>query len=74
MSQHEEEKPESTNDSKTDLTHFLKLASAQLRHRLKQTEASGPTDSRRSLQLLEDLIKEQVQANEDSRPSISPAR
>lgn len=63
-----------SSNSKRDLQHFLKLAQAQVRHRLKQTEAAGSTDVRRSLQLLEDLIKEQVHANEDSLPPASPTR
>lgn len=65
------------SQSKKDLQHFLKLASAQVRHRIKQVD--GPTEATktatvRSLQLLEDLIKEQENPNEDSRHSISPAR
>ncbi len=53
---------EEKQTSKTDLQHFLNLACAQVRHRLKKTENQGATADRRSLQLLEDLIKEQVQA------------
>lgn len=65
------------SQSKKDLQHFLKLASAQVRHRIKQVEGTtgvSQVATVRSLQLLEDLIKEQENPNEDSRNSISPAR
>ena len=70
------------SQSQKDLQHFLKLASAQVRHRMKQAdetpsgaiEAANAAATSRSLQLLEDLIKEQENPNEDSRNSISPAR
>ena len=46
---------------KHDLKHFLSLAAAQLRHRLKGAEASEAYSERiNRLRLLEELIKEQV--------------
>ncbi len=46
------------NNNQKDLAHFLKLASAQVKHRAKTMD---PNDigTLRYLQLLEDLIKEQ---------------
>lgn len=67
-----------TDDNKADLTHFLKLAAAQVRHRMKLVEASPQTEVRESktrmLQLLEDLINEQEQSNENSRSSARATR
>jgi hypothetical protein len=62
-----------TTDSQHDLGHFLKLAAAQIRHRMKTAD---PADNQqlRSLQLLEDLIKEQGQTNENSRSAAGPTR
>jgi hypothetical protein len=48
------------NSNQKDLSHFLKLAAAQVRHRAKTTEPSD-VGTTRYLQLLEDLIKEQAQ-------------
>ena len=60
-------------DSQKDLIHFLKLAAAQVRHRMKSMD-HGDVATIRYLQLLEDLIKEQGYKYEDARHSTSPAR
>jgi hypothetical protein len=74
-----ESNPATTPEQKIDLDHFLKLAAAQVRHRIKINTKNSESDSSqakivRTLQLLEDLIKEQGQANENSRSAISPTR
>ncbi|HVK62456.1 MAG TPA: hypothetical protein VM432_12940 [Bdellovibrionales bacterium] len=43
-----------------DLQHFLKLALAQLRHKLNQRKDEGYSEEARKMLLLEALIKEQV--------------
>ena len=43
---------------KKDLQHFLKLALAQVRHRLTQTKEGSRS---KTLLLLEDLLKEQLE-------------
>lgn len=51
----------SGQESKKDLEHFLRLAHAQVRYRLKGIETKEPYSSRASrLRLLEELIKEQL--------------
>ena len=58
---------------KIDLEHFLKLAAAQVRHRVKIAEADpSKTKVVRTLRLLEDLINEQGQTNENSRSAAGP--
>ena len=70
-----ESNPETTPEQKIDLDHFLKLAAAQVRHRAKIAEADpSKTKLVRTLQLLEDLIKEQGQTNENSRSATGPTR
>jgi hypothetical protein len=49
------------NSNERDLRHFLDLASAQLRHRMKQ--AGGDQKQISRIQLLAELIKEQVPAH-----------
>jgi hypothetical protein len=50
-----------SNSSKRDLAHFLALASAQVRHRIKTAQVSGlPETQLRALSLLNELISEQV--------------
>ncbi len=70
-----ESNPSATPEQKIDLDHFLKLAAAQVRHRLKGAELD-PTKTKivRTLQLLEDLINEQGQTNENSRSATGPTR
>ena len=68
-------KVETTPEQKIDLDHFLKLAMAQVRHRMKIVGTDpSKTATVRTLQLLEDLIKEQGQTNENSRSATSPTR
>ncbi len=62
-----------TAENQKDLVHFLKLAAAQVRHRMKAMDHNDVATTR-YLQLLEDLIKEQGHKNEDSRYSASAAR
>ena len=54
------------NSDEEDLRHFLEIASAQLRHRMKQVEATSQKAQLSHLRLLEVLIKEQVPANGNS--------
>jgi hypothetical protein len=63
---------ERPNDQ-NDLAHFLKLAAAQVRHRMKTMNHNDPVTIR-YLQLLEDLINEQGQSNENSRATAGAAR
>jgi len=60
-------------ENQKDLLHFLKLAAAQVRHRMKTMDHKDQVTIR-YLQLLEDLIKEQGHTYEDSRYSASAAR
>lgn len=71
------------SSNQNDLQHFLKLANAQVHHRMKRIDDATPIngfvtkaqgEEMRSLRLLEDLIKEQGQANEDSRTSAGTTR
>lgn len=65
-----------------DLSHFLKLAAAQVRHRMKTLESASaeqvPGEVRESklrlLCLLEDLINEQGQTNENTRSAAGATR
>lgn len=60
-------------DSKRDLRHFLVLAHAQLKHRLKATEASEPYSTRiNRMRALEELIKEQVPAHAETKNTRPP--
>lgn len=61
------------NENQKDLIHFLKLAAAQVRHRMKTMDHNDAATIR-YLQLLEDLIKEQGQTYEDARHSAGAAR
>ena len=59
------ESTDQKKSAKADLQHFLKLATAQVRHRIKQTESASGVEAKathRSLLLLEDLLKEQDQS------------
>ena len=63
-----------SHDPKRDLTHFLKLAAAQIRHRIReQSKNEGHAQRTARLRLLEELIKEQI-PNEDTRSSAGPSR
>ncbi|MEK7358558.1 MAG: hypothetical protein AAB250_19085 [Bdellovibrionota bacterium] len=60
-------------DGKRDLKHFLKLAAAQINHRLKLAEASEPYSARiNRMRALEELIKEQVPANAEAKANPRP--
>lgn len=57
-----------------DLQHFLRLAAAQVRHRLTQVEANRPYSVQAAkLRLLEELIKEQI-SNENFNSSTCAPR
>ena len=57
-----------------DLQHFLRLAAAQVRHRLGRAGANEPYSSQTArLRLLEELIKEQI-PHEDPHPSARTPR
>ncbi len=59
------ESTDQKKSAKTDLQHFLKLAAAQIRHRIKQSETATEAQAKtthRSLLLLEDLLNEQDQS------------
>lgn len=62
----------SHDEARRDLQHFLRLASAQVQHRLKVMATGNEPYSVRMarLRMLEELIKEQI-PDEDPR---SPAR
>jgi len=64
----------SQEEARRDLQHFLRLASAQVRHRIKAIESKETYSVRVArLRMLEELIKEQI-PNEDPRDSAGPAR
>ena len=57
--------------SKRDLQHFLRLASAQLSHRLKQAEGEQPPPSTVStMHMLEELIKEQIPSHDKAAEKL----
>lgn len=63
-------KHELKNDPKRDLQHFLRLSTAQVRHRLveiEQKETYSPRINR--LRMLEELIKEQVTDENPGHPT-----
>ena len=69
-----------TPDADRDLQHFLKLALAQVRHRIEQLTASlqsapgaNASYDQSRLRLLEELLKEQI-TNENSDSAARPAR
>lgn len=62
-----------------DLQHFLRLAAAQIRHKLKKATSSEPySASINSMRMLEELIKEQTPnhepVNEDPRLAARSSR
>lgn len=62
-----------TDDGKRDLQHFLKLAGAQLDHRLRKAEASETYSSRiNRMRALQELIKEQVPAHAETKNPRPP--
>jgi hypothetical protein len=64
----------STHDSHHDLRHFLRLATLQLRHRLKTVETNELYSERvRRMRILEELLKEQA-PDENPRSAVSTTR
>lgn len=60
--------------ARRDLQHFLNLASAQVRYRIKAIEGKEQYSLRVArLRMLEELIKEQI-PYEDPRSSAGPTR
>ncbi len=59
-----------TENADRDLKHFLKLALAQVRHKI---QASDPSGALIRLRLLEELIKEQI-PNENSDTATRASR
>ncbi len=49
--------------NQNDLRHFVELASAQIRHRIKLAQTAEEKAQISHLRLLETLLKEQVPAN-----------
>jgi hypothetical protein len=77
MNDNEKQSQDQNQDqSDRDLQHFLRLAAAQLQHRLKQVEASEPYSSHvNQVRMLAELIKEQMPHDEwPSKDSRHPAR
>ena len=61
-------------NAKKDLQHFLSLAAAQIKHRLKLTQAEESYSERiNQLRLLEELVKEQVPHHATTKDSRSSA-
>jgi hypothetical protein len=57
-----------------DLLHFLRLASHQLRHRIRTVASQDPqSPALRRMRLLEELLKEQM-PDENTRPTTGSAR
>lgn len=52
-----------------DLQHFLRLALAQVQHRISKSNGRNETHRSASLFLLKELLKEQIADENSSRPA-----